>query len=114
MAVTVIGSGEGFDTKGEVDKAALQAALKQKKHEVLIRNRFGREVYISEYHAKKMVARQECEIISEPRPLVKKSGKLPKQETIEDLHKKFEELNGRPVPNNKKNDTKWIKSNLGE
>lgn len=31
---------------------------------------------------------------------------------LEDLHKKFEEKEGRPVPNNKKNDLEWILSKI--
>jgi len=113
MSVQVISAGEGLNTKGDVDKAALLLAQQQQKQQVTFRNRFGREVIVTLYHAKKMVRRGEGEIISEAEPLVKKSGKR-KQETIEDLRAKFEKVNGRPVPSNKKNDADWIKSNLGE
>ena len=113
MAITVISNGEGLKTKGDIDKASLLESQKQQKTEVLFKNRFGREVIITEYHAKKMVRRGEGEIIGEGRP-IQKRGKKIKQETIEDLRTQFEEMNGRKVPNNKTNDALWIKEHIGE
>jgi len=114
MSVNLLDSGEGLTTKGDLDRASLLLARKQQKTQVTFKNRFGREVIITEYHAKRMVRRGEGEIIGEGEPLVKRNKKQAPQETIEGLRAKFEEVNGRPVPNNKKNDAPWIKSNIGE
>lgn len=34
------------------------------------------------------------------------------EEDLEELQKEFEKQEGRPVPNNKKNDAEWIKSKI--
>lgn len=114
MSITVVSNGEGLTTKGDIDRASLLASQQQQRTEVTFINRFGREVVITEYHAKKMVRRGEGEIVKgSDKPLQRRKKKV-KQEDIENLRTKYEELNGKPVPNNKKNDSEWIKENTGE
>lgn len=129
MSIQVVSSGEGLTTKGDLDRQALEIAQKQRKTEVTFKNRFGREVIVTEYHAKKMERRGEGKIVSEGRPIQKKSTRVqkevvvpvvekeavvPEQTELKVLQAKFEEAQGRPVPNNKKNDVEWIKETIGE
>ena len=67
-----------FISKGEADQAAVQKSLKERNTEVLFKNRFGREVIIRQYEAKKMVRRGEGEIVKTLGELRKKSAKREK------------------------------------
>lgn len=57
-----------FITRGEADEAYVKQSLIDLEEVVTFRNRFGREVDTLRYHAKKMVRRQEGEIVADPSP----------------------------------------------
>jgi len=97
-----------FISKGESDLAALKLSISEQNTEVVFKNRFGRNVIIRQYEAKKMVRRGEgtiVEVVGELRktrvkkPSVKAKPKFSEvpNTSIEELNDPFEAKDNKPV-----------------